>query len=147
MTRIFLTTALALFGCAAAAQDMVTYKTDQSFEDITFGVENAILDRGLVVDAVSHVGTMLERTRGDVGSDVVLFENADVYSFCSATVSRKVMEANPMNIVFCPYDIFVAQMADNPGETIVGFRTYPDGAMKEVQSLLDEIARAAVGLD
>jgi hypothetical protein len=57
-------------------------------------------------------------------------------------VSRKVMEADPMNIVHCPYGIFVAE---REGEVMVGYRTYPDGPMQEVQELLDGIAREAVG--
>ena len=147
MKQFALAIGLALAAQTAAAQEMITYRTDQNFGDVTFGLENAIVGQGLVVDAVSHVGEMLERTRADVGSDVVLFENAEVYSFCSAALSRKVMEADPMNIAFCPYDIFVAELADTPGEVIIGFRDYPEGAMKEVQALLDSIARAAIGLD
>ncbi|GAA6200868.1 hypothetical protein NBRC116599_20930 [Aquicoccus sp. SU-CL01552] len=135
---------VAVAAQGAAAQEMVRYDTDQSFDDVAFGIENAILDAGLVVDHVSHVGAMLERTREDVGSDKVLFSKADVYSFCSAKVSRSVMEADPMNIVFCPYDIFVAELADKPGEVIVGYRQFPEGAMQEVQAMLEEIVKTAL---
>ncbi len=130
---------------ALSAQDIVTYETDQSFDDVTFGLESAILDRGLVIDHVSHVGEMLERTRADVGSRVVLFYRADVYSFCSATLSRKVMETDPMNIAFCPYGIFVAKVADRPGRVIVGHQSFPKGAMQEVQDLLSTIALETIG--
>ncbi len=142
-----LTAAIALTATAtvANAQDMVTYTTDQAFEDVAFGLETAILNKGLVIDHVSHVGDMLERTRADVGSDVVLFEQADTYSFCSATVSREVMEADPMNIAYCPYDIFVAKQADTPGQVTIGYRTFPEGAMQQVETLLDGIVRAAIG--
>lgn len=125
------------------AQDMVSYQTTLSYDDVTFGLESAITDRGLVIDHVSHVGDMLERTRADVGSDVVLFDKANVYSFCSAALSRKVMEANPMNIAFCPYGIFVAK---RPGEETVtiGFRTFPEGDMQLIHSLLEEIVQEAI---
>lgn len=125
------------------AANMVSYQSDLTYDDVTFGLESAITDRGLVVDHISHVGEMLERTRADVGSDVILFQQADVYSFCSAKLSRQVMEANPMNITFCPYDIFVSQ---RPGEDTVtiGFRSLPDGEMQIIQSLLDDIAREAI---
>lgn len=127
----------------AQAQDMISFETDLTFDDVTFGLESAITDRGLVVDHISHVGEMLERTRADVGSDVVLFQQANVYSFCSAKLSREVMEANPMNITFCPYDIFVAQ---RPGdETVtIGFRAFPAGEMQIIQNLLTEIAQEAI---
>ena len=141
-----LTAAIALTATtvAANAQDMVTYTTDQPFEDVAFGLETAILNEGLVIDHVSHVGEMLERTRADVGSDVVLYKQADAYSFCSATVSREVMEADPMNIAYCPYDIFIAEHADTPGQVTIGYRTFPEGAMQKVQALLDGIVRAAI---
>lgn len=134
---------LLTFPALAQAQDMVSYTTELDFDDVTFGLESAITDRGLVVDHISHVGDMLERTRADVGSEVVLFQKADVYSFCSAKLSRQVMEANPMNITFCPYDIFVAQRPSEDTVTI-GFRSFPAGEMQIIQSLLDEIAREAI---
>lgn len=144
----FLATA-AMAACLAfpvrAADGVVTYSTDDSFGDVVFGLENAIIDAGLVIDAVSHVGDMLERTKEDVGGTVTIFEKADVYSFCSAAVSRRVMETDPMNLVFCPYGIFVAQQPG--GQVMIGFREYPQGAMQEVQSMLDGIARAAIGLE
>ncbi len=134
----------AMFGLAAApvaAQEVVTYPFEGTFGDAAFAVESAILDRGLVIDLTSHVGDMLNRTREDVGSDVKLFEAADIFVFCSATVSREVMEANPMNIGHCPYGIFVAEREDR---VMVGYRTYPEGEMQKVQALLDEIVQEAL---
>nr|WP_259956192.1 DUF302 domain-containing protein [Sulfitobacter mediterraneus] len=118
------------------------YDFDGSFDDATFSVESAIVGRGLVIDYVSHTGEMLNRTGADVGSDVTIFDGADIFLFCSAVLSRKVMEADPMNIAHCPYGIFVT---DKDGKVSVGYRNYPDGPMQEVQSLLDDIVREAVG--
>lgn len=144
MKRTLLAATLIASAQIASAQDMVTYTTDLSYDDVVFGLENAIIDAGLQVDSISHVGDMLERTRADVGSDVVLFTHAKVFSFCSATVSRAVMEADPMNIVFCPYNIFIAEMAGKPDQTTIGFRQYPEGAMQQVQTLLDGIVQTAI---
>lgn len=129
---------------AIAEGTAVTYTVDQDFDDITFGLENAITNKGLIIDSVSHVGVMLERTKTDVGSDVTIFKHAEVYSFCSASLSRKMMEADPMNLQFCPYGIFVMQ---KPGEdvTTIGYRVMPKGAMKEVEAMLDEIVHEAIG--
>ena len=136
-------TALALVAmqAPAIAQDATTYDFDGSFEDATFSVESAIVGRGLVIDYVSHTGEMLARTADDVGSDKKLFDAADIFLFCSAVVSRKVMEADPMNIAFCPYGIFVAE---REGAVMIGYRTYPDGPMQEVQALLDDIVKEAM---
>lgn len=132
---------VALTG-SVAAESVTSYETDDSFEDVAFAVESAIIGRGLVIDYVSHVGEMLSRTGEDVGSDIELYEAADVFLFCSAVTSRNVMEEDPMNIAYCPYGIFVADTGD---EVMVGFRDFPSGAMQEVQALLDEIVQEAVG--
>lgn len=135
-----LTTCLMAATTAQAGDDIIAYPTEGGYEDALFGVESAILDRGLVIDYVSHVGDMLARTGADVGSDVTLFDQAQVFLFCSAQVSREVMEADPMNIGHCPYGIFVA---DRAGEVVIGHRSYPDGPMQTVQTLLSEIAEEA----
>ncbi|MCK8463639.1 DUF302 domain-containing protein [Aliiroseovarius sp. S1339] len=119
----------------------ITYAFDGAFDDATFAVESAIVGKGLVIDYVSHTGAMLERTKADVGSDVTIYDGADIFLFCSAQISREVMEPDPMNIAFCPYGIFVT---DKEGEVRVGYRKYPDGDMQKVQALLDEIVQEAV---
>ena len=139
--------ALALAALPAAAQDTHTWTVTDSFDDVAFALESAIVGSGLVIDHLSHVGEMLERTRGDVGSDVVLFTQADVWSFCSATTSRQVMEADPMNIAYCPYGIFAAERADRPGQVVVGFRDYPPGPMDAVEEMLQGIVKSARMLD
>ena len=136
---------LGLAICAGAPlwanDEAITFDYDGTFEDAAFAVEDAIVSRGLVIDYRSHTGDMLERTRADVGSDVVIFDNADVFLFCSAVVSRQVMEADPANIVHCPYSIYVA---DRAGDVTIGFRNYPDGPMQAVEDLLTEIVEEAV---
>jgi uncharacterized protein (DUF302 family) len=133
VTALAMAAALA-FGATAQAQDVITFDWEGSFDDATFAVESAILDRGLVIDLVSHVGEMLNRTGGDVGSDEMIFDQADIFLFCSAAISRRVMEADPMNIVHCPYSIFVTE---TDGQVMIGHRAYPDGPMQEVEALLD----------
>lgn len=133
---------LAITGFAQANETSTVYDFDGNFEDATFSVESAIVGKGLVIDYVSHTGEMLNRTGVDVGSKVKLFDEADIFVFCSAVVSRKVMEIDPMNIAHCPYGVFVAE---REGKVMVGYRNYPEGAMQEVQALLDEIVQEAVG--
>jgi hypothetical protein len=127
---------------AASAEEVRIYEYDGAFEDATFGVESAIVNRGLVIDFTSYVGDMLARTKDDVGGSEDLFEGAQVYLFCSATLSRKVMEADLANVGYCPYGVFVAQPAEG-GPVRIGYRTMPEGPMQEVEALLDEIAREA----
>lgn len=155
MTR----TAILRTGCAllafslavgqAVAQDAVapiapyTRTVEGTFEDITFAVEQTITNEGLVIDLTSHVGDMLARTKKDVGGTKDLFAHADIFSFCSARLSRQVMEADPTNVQYCPYAIFVYETADMPGQVVVGHRTYPGETMMPVNEMLTRLVDTA----
>jgi len=64
------------------------------------------------------------------------------------------MEADPANVSLCPYSIMIYATAQRPGMVHVSYRRpwRPDGsaaskaALKEVEALLDGIAREALGL-
>jgi len=134
-----LAVALALAGLAqpVLADELVLIPSGMSFEDTTFALQDAIVGRGLVIDYVSHVGEMLERTRADMGSDVVLFTNAEIYMFCSASTSRQVMEADWHNIAFCPYGIDVIE---RPGEEVmIGYMRRDAASMAPVNELLSSL--------
>jgi uncharacterized protein (DUF302 family) len=140
MRKLLTTVVLAFAATAVAAQDHAVTVFDGDYDDASFAVESAIVGKGLVIDYVSHVGEMLARTGADVGSDVTLFEDAQIFVFCSASLSRQMMEAELMNIAHCPYGVFVADTGD---AVLIGHRTYPDGPMKEVEALLAEIVQEA----
>jgi len=128
---------------AMAGSEIVTYTSPDDFEDTVFSLESAIVDQGLKIEHVNHVGDMLERTREDVGSDKIIFDHADVYNFCSAKLSREVMEADPLNLVHCPYRIFVMQ-EHGSDEIIIGYPKMPEGEMQVVERLLETIVRSAI---
>ena len=147
MKHFALATAVALLATAPAIAEShgpVTKTVEGAYEDVMFDVETAITNAGLVIDAVNHVGDMLERTKADVGGSEMLFTNAKIFNFCSAEVSREVMEADPMNLQYCPYTIFVMEQPGSEGEITVGRRVYPDGAMEKVSALLDNIIGEAL---
>ncbi len=141
MRALFLGLSLSLAPLTATAQDAVTFDYPGSFDDASFAIENAIINRGLVIDYTSHVGDMLNRTGEDVGATETLFDNAQIFLFCSAAISRRVMEADLMNLVHCPYGIFIAE---HNGAVMIGHRDYPDGPMQEVEALLDAIILEAM---
>jgi len=128
-----------LIATPLAAQNMTNVTIPESLDDMEFAVESAIIDMGLTIDFTSHSGAMLERTREDVGSDIVLFTGATIYNFCSARVSREVIEADINNIIYCPYSIYLYSTPDSPDETIIGHLTYPGESMQPANDLLDEI--------
>ena len=133
---------------------VVSYSKRANFEDVRDDLKLAIESRGLVIDYHSFVGRMLERTGKDVGSAKKLYADAQAFVFCSAALSRKTMEADPANAAFCPYRIIVYATAQDPGTVHVAYQRSwrPDGsaasqaALKEVDALLDGLAKEAVGL-
>jgi uncharacterized protein (DUF302 family) len=132
---------------------VVTYSKRAKFDDVRDDLQAAIEGKGLVIDYQSFVGRMLERTGKDVGSARKLYADAQAFVFCSAVLSRKTMEADLANAVLCPYSVMVYATAQDPGTVHVAYRRpwRPDGsaaskgALKEVERLLDGIAREAVG--
>ena len=133
---------------------VVTYsKKGATFDDVRDELKLAIEGKGLVIDLESFVNRMLERTGKDVGSARKLYVDAQAFAFCSAALSRKTMEADPANMAMCPYSIVVYETLKEPGTVHVAYRRpwRPDGstaskaALKEVEALLDRIAREALG--
>ena len=127
---------------------VVGYAVSGEFEDVVFNLETAIVNRGLVIDYVSHVGEMLDRTGADVGATTKVYLNAQTSLFCSSVLSRAVMEADASAIAFCPYAVFAYEKADAPGQIMVGYRPLPESgsastAAAAVNELLDEIAQEA----
>lgn len=133
---------LALAGAAAPALADEAHVTvyNGTYEDARFAVENAIVNQGLVIDYVSRIGDMLIRTSEDVGGKEHLFANAEIFIFCSASVSRQVMEIDPMNVAHCPYGVFVTERR---GKVMIGYRDYPEGPMDMVEELLAGIVEEA----
>lgn len=135
----------------AEGAHMALFTKQGSFSDVKESVEMAITGRGFVINNVSHVGEMLERTGKDLGGGKPVFLKAEALEFCSATVSRKMMEVDPDNIVFCPYIIAIYVLPEKPGEVRVAYRkTQMVGspasrkALKAVNELLSEIIKEAV---
>jgi uncharacterized protein (DUF302 family) len=147
---------LAVSPAAQAADPgpVATHAAKARFEDVRDDLKSAIEARGLVIDYHSHVNRMLERTGKDVDSTQKLYADAQAFVFCSARLSRKMMEADAANVAFCPYTVVVYATAREPDRVVVSYRRpwRADGsaasraALQEVDTLLDGIAREALGL-
>ena len=96
----------------------VTYKVKANWADVRDQVREAITGKGIKINNVSHIGDMLIRTGKDLGYKKKVFDHAEAFEFCSATHSRFTMEADPHNIVFCPYIISVYEISGEPGEDL-----------------------------
>ncbi len=129
----------------AIADGFYTIEVDAEFQDVVMDVEDAITNQGLVIDSISYVGQMLARTGQDLDADVDLFKDAQIFSFCSATLSREVMEAKLRNLQFCPYNVYVYQSAEKGAPVMVGYREFNEPTMRPVNYLLQQIVASAAG--
>lgn len=161
MQRILISTLLAGFlaftAGAQAAEPFykddirVTYKVTANFKEVRDQLETAIGSKGIKINNVSYIGKMLIRTGKDLGFKKEIYTGAQAFEFCSATVSRFTMEADPHNIVFCPYIISVYELADEKGTvymtyrrpTIIGSEASKK-SLHDVEKLIDSIAQEAL---
>ena len=133
----------------AAAADAVTFtRKGASYADVRADLADAIVKEGLKIDYVGNIGAMLQRTGADVGSNQPIYKNAEFLTFCSATLSRAMMEADPTNMAQCPYVVFVYERAATINEVVIGYRKLAvtgrgAKALEEINALLDRIARNA----
>lgn len=138
---------------AAPPAHLKLYSVKSDFDTVKEDVSMAITNEGLVLDHTSHIGAMLDRTGKDIGAGKKIYGKAESLQFCSASVSRRTMEADPSNIVFCPYIIVIYTLADDPKTVHVGYRRpLPVGspasraAIQGIEKLLDGIVKEALNL-
>jgi len=146
----------ALLAGAADVAPLVRYAVDGEYEIVREDLIYAITGRGLIVDHNSHVARMLDRTGKDLGTTKQIFgdDQGQTFSFCSSVISRKTMEADPHNILFCPYTIALYTTLAEPKKVYLAYRrpqraddsAASKAALKEVEALLDGIAREALNL-
>jgi uncharacterized protein (DUF302 family) len=131
------------------AQSVVEARAQGTFEEIKQLLVIAIEGQGLVVAQVAEVGEMLARTGKDLGIATRIYERAEVLQFCSANYSRRMVEADPRLLAFCPFGVGIYTL---PGETdtvhLVYRRMQAEGvdpaaveALAKIDSVLGEILK------
>jgi hypothetical protein len=131
---------------------MTTHVIKDEFVYVRDALKMAIADRGIKINGVNHIGKMLHRTAAATGGTKKVFKIAEAYNFCSSILSRKMMEADPHNIAFCPYIMTIYELNDEPGVVYLSYRKplivgnqKSRDALKEVGDLLDGIAKDVTG--
>jgi uncharacterized protein (DUF302 family) len=125
-----------LTGAPATAADVVVRSTKGEFGEVKERVLHAIENRGLVLNYTARIGAMLERTGKDTGAARRIYGDAEMLEFCSARVSRDMMEADPRNIVFCPYSIAIYTLPKEKDRVYVAYRRPGEtGSERSVKSL------------
>lgn len=115
---------------------MRLFSIDADYADVREDLELAITDRGMIINNVSHIGKMLARTGKALGAAKQIFVEAEALEFCSSVISRKMMEADPHNIIFCPYIITVYTLPTEKNRVYLAYRRpLPVGSPASKQSL------------
>ncbi len=93
-----------------------------NFDDVWDSLKFALNQRGMVISSVSHIQEMLDRTGKALGRTKKIYLKAKVMEFCSAVISRNMLERNPHFISFCPYQIMVYTLPDNEERVYLSYR-------------------------
>jgi len=134
----------------AAESYTVLFKTQGDFQFVRDAVESAIEGKGLKINHTNKIAEMLERTGKDLGATKQVYVNGEQFEFCSATISRQMMEADPHAMVMCPYVVSVYTVP-NDKNVYIAYRktaTSKNPALKKalasVEKLLTEIIKDAM---
>lgn len=121
---------------------------DEVREDLVMAIEN----RGIRINHTNHIADMLERTGRDLGATRQIYVQGEQVEFCRTNLSRAQMEADPANMVFCPYIISIYTTPKDPQLVHVAFRK-PEApsaslatrtALRGVEKLLTDIVKEAL---
>ena len=114
---------LASAGPTLAAADTVYMKeASGEFADVWLQVQDAVQDRGFVIDYMGNVGGMLDRTASVSSSgSKVPYKNARYLQFCSSKLTHEAVAVDINNIAMCPLVVFAYESTQAPGKVMVGF--------------------------
>jgi len=153
MNKLMMLVLLGLISAVAQASESFNglFKTHGKFEDVRDMVVTTIEGRGLKINHTNYIADMLARTGKDLGATRQVYVNGEQFEFCSATVSRAMMEADPHAIVLCPYIISVYTIPNDGDAVYVAYRKPVASrnkalkkALADVDSLLSGIIKEAI---
>ncbi|BBP04900.1 hypothetical protein TPL01_13110 [Sulfuriferula plumbiphila] len=140
-------------GSHAAGEDAynVVYTAHGDFEFIRDAVAAAVEGQGLKINHFNKISAMLDNTAAAVGDTRKIYLDAEQMEFCSATISRQMMEADPHSVAMCPYIISVYNLPADPKTIYISYRKPPLGstpksraAFRAEEKLLDAIIKEGI---
>jgi len=143
--------AMPLVPALANGEEARMKTVEAGFDAVLQDLQDAIVNRGLVIDYVGHVDTMLARTAEASGVNETPYLNARYMQFCSSALTHQAVAADPSNVSMCPYLVYAYEARTAPGKVVVGYRA-PDvrndaasqAAAALVEALLKEIVDEAI---
>lgn len=140
---LLLALALAFAAAQSRADEIVVHELKPaSFADARVALLDALIDEGLAPPAVSQFGAMLRRSAADLGYPPELYDNAEIFSFCSVKISSQLVQEDRRHIALCPLTIAVYALPERPGLVFLAYRppTLTSPAATQARELLDRLA-------
>lgn len=130
-------------GSHAVSKDAfnVVYTAKGDFGFIRDSVAAAVEGKGLKINHFNKISEMLDNTGGAVGDTQKIYLNAEQMEFCSATLSRQMLGADPHSLVMCPYIISVYNLPTDPNTIYVSYRKLPLGSTPKSQAALRAVEK------
>jgi len=128
--------------------DVYSKTVSGQFDLVTLDLQDAVVNKGLVIDYRGDVGAMLERTGSDVDANSP-YANASYLHFCSAKTTHAAVAADSANIALCPYTVFAYELKQTPGQITVGYRRPyqpADDTSKNPLEAIDQLLKSIVDI-
>lgn len=109
-------------------------------------LQEAIENQGLIPGPRNHFGEMLARTAPVLGHSVLVYDQAEIIPFCSATVSWALVTETSDYIALCPLTIALYTLTGQPETVYLSYRDpgSSSAALSTASALLRDIAIATV---
>ena len=152
MKKFLAVCVIACMPLSAMAADAYTvlFKTQGTFQDVRDSLQFAIEGKGLKINHTNKIAEMLARTGPEIGATRQVYDDGEQFEFCSATISRKMMEADPNAMVMCPYIVSVYTVPNDKSVYIAYRKPGPTRnpalkkALADVEKLLNDIIKQAM---
>lgn len=120
------------------------------FKEVRDVVRQAIEGRGINIAHILSASDMLNRTGEDYGIKENVFIQAETVEFCDARISHHLVQANPENILLCPFILSIYVLTTDPDHVHLSYRlpfTLSDAnsiaITQEVVQLMEEVISEA----
>lgn len=152
MKKILTVCAILCLPLSAMASEgyTVLFKTQGTFQDVRDALQFSIEGKGLKINHTNKIAKMLARTGPEVGATKQVYVEGEQFEFCSATISRQMMEADPHAMVMCPYIVSVYTIPNDKHVYMAYRKPGPTSnpalkkALGEVEDLLTGIIKDAM---
>ncbi len=129
------------------------YQFRQRFEQVRDALRLAITSRALTIGQTLDLRKLLALAGAEAGLAGTSYVQGEVVTLCAIPSLGRLLDANPHDIVLCPYSIAVYELAAEPGLVNIAFRRLRapgapprlQASLSEAEALIDEIIESVAG--